>query len=114
MPSIDIKVSRAINQTSANQLCQKLSALLTETLHKPEQYVMVALSQAVMCMSGTDEDAAFCDVRSIGGLQPETNRAISSGVCKLLSEHLSIDPARIYLNFSNVERTNWGYNGSTF
>jgi hypothetical protein len=34
---------------------------------KPEQYVMVSLSQSAMLMSGKGGEAAFVDIRSIGG-----------------------------------------------
>jgi phenylpyruvate tautomerase len=54
------------------------------------------------------------DLRSIGGLSDEVNRKLSQQVCKLLKDSLGISPDRVYLNFTDVEAPNWGWNGSTF
>ncbi len=39
---------------------------------------------------------------------------LSQQVCKLLSDSLGIGPDRVYLNFTDVEAGNWGWNGRTF
>jgi phenylpyruvate tautomerase PptA (4-oxalocrotonate tautomerase family) len=91
-----------------------LSKTVAETIGKPEQYVMVSASQAAMQMSGNPGDAAFVDVRSIGGLTHDVNRKLSQKVCKLLNDSIGVPPNRIYLNFSDVEASHWGWNGSTF
>ena len=75
---------------------------------------MVSASQAAMQMSGKPGDAAFVDVRSIGGLTHDVNRKLSQKVCKLLNDSIGVPPNRIYLNFSDVEASHWGWNGSTF
>ena len=75
---------------------------------------MVTIGQAAMVMSGKPGDAAFVDVRSIGGLSAEVNRKLSQQVCKLLNDSLGIPADRVYLNFADVEAGNWGWKGSTF
>ena len=75
---------------------------------------MVSLSQSAMLMSGKAGEAVFVDIRSIGGLKSGVNRKLSQRVCKLLNDSLGIAPDRIYLNFTDVEADNWGWNGSTF
>jgi len=70
--------------------------------------------QAAILMSGKPGDAAFVDIRSIGGVTDEVNRKLSQQVCKLLNDSLGIPPDRVYLNFTDVEASNWGWNGSTF
>ena len=69
---------------------------------------------AATLMSGKPGDGAFVDLRSIGGLGDEVNRKLSQQVCKLLKDSLGISPDRVYLNFTDVEAVNWGWNGSTF
>ena len=59
-------------------------------------------------------DAAFVDVRSVGGLTDDVNRKLSQKVCKLLNGSLGVPENRVYLNFTDVEAANWGWNGSTF
>ena len=75
---------------------------------------MVTASHSAMLMSGKSGDAAFVDIRGIGGLRGETNRKLSQQVCTLLKDSLGIAPDRVYLNFTDVEAGNWGWNGSTF
>ena len=86
------------------------SKTVAETIGKPEQYVMVTLSQAAMLMSGGPGAAAFVDVRSICGR--DLNRTLSQKVCKLLNDALPGN--RVYLNFTDFAANNWGWNGSTF
>jgi phenylpyruvate tautomerase len=95
-------------------LLATLSKTVAETIGKPEQYVMVTLSQAAMLMSGNQGKAAFVDVRSIGGLSGDVNRRLSQKLCKLLNDALGVPENRVYLNFTDVEASNWGWNGSTF
>ena len=94
-------------------LLAALSKAVAGTIGKPEQYVMVSLSHSAMSMSGKAGDAAFVDIRSIGGLNGDTNRKLSQQICRLLNS-LGVAPERVYLNFSDVEGGNWGWNGSTF
>jgi len=75
---------------------------------------MVAASQAAMLMSGNPGDAAFVDVRSIGGLTQDVNRKLSEKVCKVLNDTLGVPQNRIYLSFTEVEASHWGWSGSTF
>ena len=53
-------------------------------------------------------------IRSIGGLSGDVNRKLSQQVCNLLNESLGIPPNRVYLNFTDVGASHWGWNGSTF
>jgi phenylpyruvate tautomerase len=114
MPLLKLETTPVIPEGKQKALLASLSRAVAETIGKPEQYVMVAASQAAMLMSGTARDAAFVDIRSIGGLNDEVNRKLSQQICKLLGDALGISPDRVYLNFTDVEASNWGWNGSTF
>jgi phenylpyruvate tautomerase PptA (4-oxalocrotonate tautomerase family) len=92
----------------------ELSKVVAGAVGKPEQYVMITVSHSATLMSGKAGEAAFVDIRSIGGLNDETNRKLSQQICKLLKDSLGIAPDRVYLNFTDVEAGNWGWNGSTF
>jgi phenylpyruvate tautomerase PptA (4-oxalocrotonate tautomerase family) len=65
-------------------------------------------------MSGKPGDAAFVDIRSIGGLDGNVSRQLAQKVGSLLKESLGVPPDRIYLNFTDVPAGNWGWNGDTF
>jgi len=114
MPLLKLETTVALSEAKQKALLVSLSKLVAETIGKPEQYVMVAVNPAPMLMSGKPDDAAFADIRSIGGLSRDVNRLLAQRVCKLLNEHLGISPDRVYLNFTDVEAGNWGWNGTTF
>jgi phenylpyruvate tautomerase PptA (4-oxalocrotonate tautomerase family) len=114
MPLLKLETTVAISDDKRKALLTSLSKAVAATIGKPEQYVMVTIGQAAMVISGKPGDAAFVDVRSIGGLTDDVNRKLSQQVCKLLNDSLGISQDRVYLNFTDVDAANWGWNGSTF
>ena len=114
MPLLKLETTSALSEAETKTLLSSLSKLVAETIGKPEQYVMISISQAAMTMSGKSGNAAFVDLRSIGGLNGGINRKLSQQVCKVLTESLGIPPERIYLNLMEVAADRWGWNSSTF
>ena len=114
MPLLKLETTVVLSEDKRQALLASLSKIVAETIGKPEQYVMVTASQAAMQMSGSPGDAAFVDVRSLGGLTDDVNRKLSQKVSQLLHDSLGIPPNRIYLNFTDVQASHWGWNGSTF
>jgi phenylpyruvate tautomerase len=114
MPLLKLETTVALSDEKRKTLLAALSKAVADIIGKPEQYVMVTIGQSAMLMSGNAGDAAFVDIRSIGGLNGETNHKLSQQICKSLKDSLGIAPGRVYLNFSDVEAGNWGWNGSTF
>ena len=112
MPLLNLKVSKDVEKK--DELLKELSKIVAECIGKPESYVMVFLEKANFCMASEIGDSAFCDVKSIGGLSASVNKEISKKVCELLQERLNIETNRVYLNFTNIKASEWGYNGSTF
>ena len=114
MPLLKLETTVALSEDKRKALLTSLSKAVAETMGKPEQYVMVAIGQAAMLMSGNPGAAAFVDIRGIGGLTNDVNRRLSREVCKLLNDSLGVPENRVYLNFTDVAADNWGWNGSTF
>ena len=114
MPLLKVETSVALSDEKRKGLLSSLSEIVAKTIGKPEQYVMVSINSAAMLMSAKPGDAAFVDVRSIGGLSNDVNRQLSQQVCALLKESLGIPPERVYLNFTDVEAEDWGWKGNTF
>jgi phenylpyruvate tautomerase PptA (4-oxalocrotonate tautomerase family) len=114
IPLLKLETTVVLTEDQRQALLASLSKIVAETIGKPQQYVMVTASQAAIQMSGSPGDAAFVDVLSIGGLTGVVNRKLSQKVCQLLHDSLGIPPNRIYLNFTDVQASHWGWNGSTF
>ena len=114
MPLLKLETTVVLSEENRQALLASLSKIVADTIGKPQQYVMVSACQAAMQMSGTPGDAAFVDVRSIGGMTDDVNRKLSRKISELLNGSLKIPLNRIYLNFSDVKSTHWGWNGGTF
>ena len=114
MPLLKLQTSVSLTDEQRQTLLTSLSQTVAQIIGKPEQYVMVTVESVPMMMSGQGDDAAFVEVRSIGGIGGAVNRRLSEGLCEQLNTALGIAPARIYLNFMDVPASDWGYNGSTF
>jgi phenylpyruvate tautomerase len=114
MPLLKLETSVSVPEEKRTALSQELSRLVAETLGKPEQYVMVTISRTDILMAGQAGEAAFADLRSIGGLGGETNRKLTAGICQVLEKTLHLRPERVYVTFSNIRASDWGWNRATF
>jgi phenylpyruvate tautomerase len=114
MPLLKLETTVVLTDEKRKALLASLSKIVAETTGKPERYVMVTVNPAAMLMAGKPGDAAFVDVRGIGGLTAAVNRQLSQKVCQLLNQSLGVPADRIYLNFTDVEASNWGWQGNTF
>ena len=114
MPLLKLETTVALADDKKKALLASLSKIVAGTIGKPEQYVMVTIAPAAILMSGKSGDAAFVDLRSIGGLNGDVNQQLARKIGSLLKESLGVPPDRIYLNFTDVPGANWGWNGDTF
>ena len=114
MPLLMLQTSKAPAVDKKEDILKECSALLARDTGKPEKYVMVAWSESVILLDAKSGPAAFVDIRGIGGLTPDVNRKLSKDLCDLLQTRLGIKPESVYLNFTDVAATNWGWKGSTF
>ena len=114
MPLIKIQLSAPVAAEKKKELIADCSRILAEVTGKPERYVMAVLEAGDFLVAGAPGPAAFLDVRGIGGLTKPVNARLSRQLCDLLKKDLGIAPERIYLNFTDVPATNWGWNGETF
>jgi len=90
------------------------SSLVADALSKPESYVMIHLSDSQsMSFAGTTQPLAYVELKSLGLTSGQT-ADLSKHICNFLHQELSIDSARIYIEFSAPERVMFGWNGGTF
>ena len=114
MPLIKLQTSVHISEDQKGNLIASLSGIIAECIGKPERYVMATINETPIMMSGELGNAAFADVRSIGGLNSDVKAGLSQKICALLKESLKIPKDRVYINFADISAENWGWNGSTF
>lgn len=114
MPYLKIQTNCDVNAQGCGALMRHASCLVAEQLGKPERYVMVELDgNRPMLFAGSDAPLAFLELKSIG--LPSTNTAqFSAALCQLVADELSIEPNRIYIEFTDAARHMWGWDGATF
>ncbi len=111
MPLINIKTSLPESEQT-DELLKAISSKLAQLTGKPEKYVMAAIQTNVtMTFGGEKDDSCYVEVKSIGALNPPQ---MSFELCKCINETLGLSKDRIYINFEDIESSNWGYNGTTF
>jgi phenylpyruvate tautomerase len=114
MPYLRIQTNAPQAQEQAKALLAAASKTAAQALGKPERYVMVELSEnPLLLFAGTDEPAAYVELKSIG-LPAGQTKALSQTLCALLETQLGIKPARVYIEFTDIQGGLWGWNGGTF
>lgn len=116
MPFIKVQSSvTAPEKAEVDSLLKSLSASLAKHLGKSESYVMTAFESGIpMTFAGTFDPACQVEIKSIGKMAPEQTKAMSKDFCAQISDKLGVNEKRIYLEFTDIERSMWGWNGSTF
>jgi hypothetical protein len=90
------------------------SSTVTKALGKPENYVMVELSDnRPMMFAASEAPLAFLELKSLGLTTSQTSE-LSATLCALMQQELAISADRIYIEFSAPERTMFGWNKGTF
>ena len=114
MPLLRLEVGTPVPAAKKEALIKAASKVVADCTGKPESYVMVTLTECAGSLAGQVGPMAFADVRGIGGLDKKTNGNLAKALGDLLKKELNIAPDRIYLNFTDVAASNWGFKGSTF
>jgi phenylpyruvate tautomerase len=114
MPLLKIQTNTAIDNQRSQSLLKTASQRIAAALNKPEQYMMVSLeSDLSMMFAGTSEPTAFVELRGIGLPTAKTGE-LSRLICELVESELGISRQRIYINFTDVRASHWGWNALTF
>ena len=115
MPTLNIVTNVAVDRVAESDLVREASALVASSVGKPEAYVMVSFRPSVtMCFGGTEDPTAFVELVSLGSIGGEKNKVISSSICSFLQQKLSVPPNRTYIHFIDPQRSDFGFNSSTF
>ncbi|XP_057767295.1 uncharacterized protein LOC130987693 [Salvia miltiorrhiza] len=115
MPTLNLFTNVPVDGVVASDILKDATKAVAKIIGKPESYVMVVVNGGVpISFGGTEEPAAYGELISIGGLGPSVNGKLSSTIAEILQTKLSIDSARFYVKFYDVERSFFGFNGSTF
>ncbi|PWD98222.1 phenylpyruvate tautomerase MIF-related protein [Marinilabilia rubra] len=114
MPLLKVSTNKAVEITSQTMFLKTASKKVAEILQKPEKFVMTIFDQPTpMTFGGSDEDAAFLEIKSIG-LTEDQAGILAREIPGVVQKELGIDPSRIYIQFSDAPGKFWGWNKGTF
>jgi phenylpyruvate tautomerase PptA (4-oxalocrotonate tautomerase family) len=114
MPYLKIETNERLDEATAQELLKKASALTAELLGKPEKWIMVTIYQGKpMIFDGNTQPAAFVELKSIG-LSQDICAGLSRALCNFLKAELGIEPERVYIEFWDINKKMFGWNGGTF
>ena len=112
MPFIQVNTSSKSDIEDIDLLQKDISKMVADLTGKSENYVMTMIQKDTkMTFSGSDEPCCFINVKSIGSLTPSS---MSKSLCELITSKTNISTSRIYIEFTDVKASNWGFNGTTF
>ena len=110
MPLLNISTNKEIKNKQL--LLSKSSDFISSLLNKPENFVMVKISDSLqMSFAGTSEPCCFIEIKSIGSIEPSK---MSKPICEFFSNELEISIDRIYIFFQDVDSSMWAWNSRTF
>ncbi len=114
MPYIKLQTNQVLSEEEQAALCNIASECVAQSLEKSKQYIMVTI-QSDMTMAFADgyEPCAFVELKSIG-LPADRTAELSRNISDLLQKNIGVPPQRTYIEFSDAERSMWGWNGRTF
>ncbi len=114
MPYMKIDTNISVDDKTLQALLTGVSSKIATFLGKPERYVLIHINpEQTMCFAGSQAPLAYVELKSIA-LPTEKTEQLSSALCKFLTDTLNIPAQRVYIEFTNIERAMWGWDGKTF
>ncbi len=116
MPLLSLLSSSVPPSSRRAEVLARLSKLLSRELGKPEEYVMVSINQPLALSFGADASrpACYAELKNVGTLSAARFEELSALLCRELASALEVAPDRIYIEFTNADGAQWGWNGTTF
>ncbi|KAI3987260.1 hypothetical protein MKX01_031744 [Papaver californicum] len=115
MPCLNVSTNVNLEGMNTSPILAEMSEAVANIIGKPEAYVMVLLKGSVpMSFGGSEENSAFGELTSIGGLNPDVNKKLSAAIAAILEDKISVSKSRFFIKFTDTKGSNFGWNGTTF
>lgn len=113
MPYIETTVTCSVSGEKRKSIKERLGKAIVLIPGKTERFLMLAFNDNTkMYFSGTDEAAAFVEVKIFGAAKKEEYDALTAEITKIYADELGISPSRLYVKYE--ECYHWGWNGENF
>ncbi|GAA0158021.1 decarboxylase [Lithospermum erythrorhizon] len=111
MPCLNLSTNVNVEGVDTSSILSDATSTVAKLIGKPQAYVMVVLKGSVpMAFGGTEEPAAYGELVSIGGLNPDDNKKLSAAIANILETKLNVPKSRFFLKFYDTKASNlWLY-----
>ncbi|PKU77262.1 phenylpyruvate tautomerase [Dendrobium catenatum] len=100
MPCLNLSTNVDLTGVDTSSILSEATKTVAKLINKPEAYVMIVLKGSVpISFGGTEEPAAYGELVSIGGLNPDVNKKLSAAIATILETKLSVPKSRYFLKF---------------
>ncbi|CAL0306256.1 unnamed protein product [Lupinus luteus] len=100
MPCLNISTNVTLDGVDTSSILSEATSTVAKVIGKPEAYVMIVLKGSVpVSFGGTEQPAAYGELVSIGGLNPDVNKKLSAEIASILETKLSVPKSRFFLKF---------------
>ena len=114
MPYFNIDTNQELDEAFTQAVIKKASSFIAGLLDKPESYVMISIKPGTpLNFAGTNDPAAFVRLKSID-LPKDRCAKFSEKICDFIDQELGVPKARIFIDFEDLARSLFGWNGKTF
>lgn len=117
MPLLQINSSiQKMDKSVLEDIHQEGAKAISFELGKSTDYVMVVvnLGSSISFAQDSKSPSAYLEVKNIGELGPKVTQKLSGKLCEIVNRKLGVPQNRIYIEFQEVQRHKWGWNGKTF
>lgn len=114
MPYINSTLTVKLTEEKKEIVKAKLGEIISEIPGKSEEWLMVGFNDDYsLYFRGAKKDkAAFVEIKIFGTAERKYKEAITSKICGLFENELSIPKDSIYITFEEVK--DWAWNGTMF
>jgi len=114
MPYLSIETSKSLTPSEERAFLALATERVESLLGKSRAYIMVSIKSGQAMVFGGDSDpAAFVRLKSIG-MDASQCPELAAALSQLLDVELDIPPARVFIDFQNLDRSLFAWNGKTF
>ncbi|KAK2647447.1 hypothetical protein Ddye_014936 [Dipteronia dyeriana] len=110
MPCLNLSTNVNLDGVDTSSILSEATSTVASLIGKPEAYVMIVLKGSVpIAFGGTEQPAAYGELVSIGGLNPDINKKLSAAIATILEKKLSVPKSRFFLKFYDTKASHFNY-----
>ncbi|KAH7567865.1 hypothetical protein JRO89_XS07G0170300 [Xanthoceras sorbifolium] len=121
MPCLNLSTNVSLDGVDTSSILSEATSTVASIIGKPEAetrtrviavvaYVMIVLKGSVpIAFGGTEQPAAYGELVSIGGLNPDTNKKLSAAIATILEKKVSVPKSRFFLKFYDTKASHFNF-----